>query len=828
MAIYHLTAKMVKRADGRNAVASAAYRSGSKLYERRTGITHDYRAKEGVAHAEILAPEGAADWVHDRETLWNIVEAAETRRDAQVAREIEIGLPVELNQSEHVALLRDYARREFVSKGMVADVGMHLDNPHNPHAHILLTTRRLTADGFGPKNRDWNAKSELLQWRRGWAEVTNEHLIQAGLGVRIDHRSYRAQQLDLIPGRKIGLSQERQKTSDLPGFLADRVEEQQRIASANGAQIIAEPGIALKALSHGHATFLHHDIAKFLHTRTENAGQFQTAYLKVTTSPEIVPLGSDDLGRQRFTTRDMLKLERSLLGHAETLIHRPGHAVDGARRERILSQRALSAEQQQAAREITGQGDLKSLAGVAGSGKSTTLSALREIWEAEGYAVKGAALAGIAQENLELASGIKSRTLASYELAWSRGRDPLSFRDILVVDEAGMIGTRQLERVLGVAAAARAKVVLVGDAEQLQAIEAGAAFRGIAAAHGVSNLTEVRRQKTAWQRQATQDLAQGRTIAALAAYEQQGAIVAVEQRDDARNALIARWAYDHQHTPEASQLVLAYTRADVETLNTRIRLLRRQTGQLGPGEVVPTERGAKLFAVNDRIRFLRNEKDLGVKNGSLGVVEGIESGVLTITLDGEKGARVHVDTKFYQHLDYGYAATVHKAQGTTVDRTYVLATGHFDRHTTYVSLSRHREQATVFYASDDFGGRAHHAAPDKVHDRFIDALSRARAQDLAHDYLDREVGGDPLVAPGLAVTPAASSQPDGNRDFAAASPDDLDARQQAAAERWASRQNRGVSQSGPSFGMTPTHPGDPGREKQHPSMREGLEDDFEL
>jgi Ti-type conjugative transfer relaxase TraA len=769
MAIYHLTAKLVKRAEGRNAVASAAYRSGSRLYEAATGVTHDYHDKAGVEYTEIFAPDGAPAWVYDREALWNAVEAAENRRDAQVAREIEVGLPIELDKAEHIALLRDFTRREFVAKGMVADVGMHLDNPHNPHAHIMLTTRDLTPTGFGYKNRNWNAKSELLQWRRGWADVTNEHLIDAGLGVRIDHRSYKAQQLGLIPGRKIGLSKDRQQTPDLPGFLADRVAEQQRIAAANGLQIIAEPTIALKALSHTNATFSHHDIARFLHTRTENAEQFQTAYLKVTTSPDLVPLGTDDLGRRRYTTREMFDLERNLLSSADALAHRTGHGVNAHRRLGSLAKHTLSAEQQRAVEEVTGQGDLKSLAGVAGSGKSTTLKAMREVWEAEGYTVKGAALAGIAAENLELSSGIKSRTLASYELAWERGRDPLGPRDILVIDEAGMIGTRQLERALRTAEKAHAKVVLVGDAEQLQAIEAGAAFRGIASTHGVSHLTEVRRQKTDWQRTATQDLAQAKTSAALEAYRQHGSIVAVEQRQDARNALIARWAHDAKQEPQASQLVVAYTRDDVSQLNTTIRTLRRQTGQLGRGEEVPTDRGKKHFAVNDRIRFLRNERDLGIKNGSLGIVEGIESGVLTVKLDGAAGTRVHLDTKFYRHLDYGYAATVHKAQGTTVDKTYVLATSHFDRHTAYVALSRHRDNATVFYATDDFGGRRPGATPESVHERFTETLSRARPKELAHDYLEREVGGTPETA----LSPEVPARPP--------TPEEIQA---AARERW--------------------------------------------
>jgi Ti-type conjugative transfer relaxase TraA len=820
VAIYHLSAKIVQRSSGQSAVAAAAYRSGSLLYEDATGITHDYTRKRGVAHSEILAPAGAPSWVFDRQSLWNTAEAAERRKDAQVAREIEVGLPIELSSTENIALLRDFAQREFVRKGMVADIGMHLDNPHNPHAHILLTTRDLTATGFGPKNRTWNAKSELLEWRRGWAEVTNEHLIEAGLGVRIDHRSYADQRLDLIPGRKLGVGKDRQQTPDLPGFLADRVAEQQRIAGANGTQIIAEPTIALKALSHSNATFSHHDVARFLHTRTENAAQFQAAYLKVTTSPELVPLGKDDLGRQRFTTREMLQSERSLLESAEQLAHRARHAVDPDRRTAVLTQHRLSDEQRRAVHDVTAPGDLKSLVGVAGSGKSTTLAAMREIWEGEGYTVKGAALAGIAAENLEIAAGIPSRTLASYELAWSRGRDPLTHRDILVIDEAGMLGTQQLQRTLAVAEKARAKVVLVGDPEQLQAIEAGAPFRGIAATHGVSHLTEVRRQKTQWQRAATAQFATGQTADALAAYKAQGGIVGVERREDARAALLARWAHDARREPSQSQLVLSYTREEVQALNASIRALRQQSGQLGLTRAISTDRGKKDFSIHDRIRFGRNEKTLGVKNGSLGTIERIESGVLLVKLDGTAETRVAVDTKFYKHLDHGYATTVHKAQGTTVDRTYVLATPHFDRHTTYVALSRHREATTMFYTGDDFGGRAPSADPATIETRLTQTLSRARPKELAHDYLEREPTADTALVAEPAIPPPLESD-------APPSMDDIDNRQQRAAERWAARQHQPSLAQGAHLENTrDSHSPRHDLERKPELHRDGPEDDF--
>jgi ATP-dependent exoDNAse (exonuclease V) alpha subunit len=397
-----------------------------------------------------------------------------------------------------------------------------------------------------------------------------------------------------------------------------------------------------------------------------------------------------------------------------------------------------------------------------------------------------------------------------------------------------------LGRVLEAAQKAHAKVVLVGDPEQLQAIEAGAAFRGITAAHGVSHLTEVRRQKAEWQRTATSNLATGKTGDALNAYDREGGIVPVERREDARSARLARWAHAAKREPPQSQLVLSYTRDEVIALNAAIRDLRHQAGELGRSEQVSTATGKKPFAVHDRIRFGRNERDLGVKNGSLGTVERIERGVLQIKLDGP-GTRVAVDTKFYKHLDYGYATTVHKAQGTTVDRTYVLATPHFDRHTSYVALSRHREAATVFYASDDFGGCAAVATAETVKTRFTEALSRARPKELAHDYLERLPTTDTASLADLVARDAERARhTDAQLERGLSRPGlspmaDLQARQREAAERWKARQQEGPNTGqGRSPTHTPTH-----EPAQKPQLRRdgpghdgpghgGREDDLEL
>ena len=197
MAIYHLRATMISRSSGRSATAVAAYRVGERIEDHRTGLTFDYRARGGVDHVETLAPTNAPAWVRDRAALWNAVEAAETRKNSQVAREIRVALPAELDHGQRVELVREFCQREFVDRGMVADIALHAPgrtgDDRNHHAHILLTTREIGPEGFTTKNRDWNAVEMLEGWREAWARDNNRALERAGIDARIDHRTLEAQ-----------------------------------------------------------------------------------------------------------------------------------------------------------------------------------------------------------------------------------------------------------------------------------------------------------------------------------------------------------------------------------------------------------------------------------------------------------------------------------------------------------------------------------------------------------------------------------------------------------------------------------------------------------
>ncbi len=728
MAIYHFSAKVISRANGSSAIAAAAYRSASQLYDERLGRSHDFSNKAGVIYSEVILPEGAPKRLYDRMALWNEVEDGEKRKDAQLAREVEFSIPREMNKKQGVALARDFVAEQFVRRGMVADLNVHWDKAQDgspkPHAHVLLSMRDVGLEGFGQKNRNWNGNELLKEWREAWAAHVNERIVELGLEGRVDHRSYKDQGIELEPQHKIGPGGMRRLNR---GEDAERADDHRRIARENGEKIAGDPRIALDGITRQQATFTTRDLATFAFRHSDGKEQFDQVMAAVRASPELVPLGRDGRDQERFTSRDMIATEARLEKAGDELARRSNHGVSVRQRDGALEAAerrglALSGEQRDAFDHITEERGLASVVGYAGTGKSAMLGVAREAWEREGYQVRGAALSGIAAENLESGSGIHSRTIASLEHGWAQGRDWLGPKDVLVVDEAGMIGTRQMEQVLSHARDAGAKVVLVGDPEQLQAIEAGAAFRSITERHGAAEITEVRRQREGWQRQATRALATGRTAEALDAYAAHGMIHTADTREVARESLVEGWDCQRRADPKQSRIILTHTNAEVWELNREARDRLRATGDLGEDVAFTADRGARDFAAGDRLMFLRNERSLGVKNGTLGTIGRVTPKGMTVRLDD--GRDVTFAAKDYAAVDHGYAATFHKSQGVTVDRVHVLATPGMDRHSGYVGLSRHRDGVQLHYGRDDFADQG----------KLAQVLSRDRGKDMASDY----------------------------------------------------------------------------------------------
>ena len=403
MAIYHFSAKVIGRSGGRSAIASAAYRAGERLHDDKLDRDHDYTEKAGVVHREIMLPEGApARWA-DRGTLWNEVEAGEKRKDAQLARDIEISLPRELGKAEAVRLAQDFVREQFVDRGMVADLNVHWtqarDGGEQPHAHVMLTMREVVPGregheeegAFGKKVVAWNDRALLGEWRERWAELANARLLELGHDIRIDHRSYAEQGIDLEPQHKIGPAGVRREDRAQD---AERAAEHREIARRNGDKLRDEPEIALRALTQQHSTFTRQDLARFVDRHTDGAEQFASVMAKVEAAPELVRLGQDGRGRDRFTTREMLDTEQRMELAAGALADRDRHRVLQAAGWRAASEAErngvkLEEEQRAAFRHVTSGPDLSLVVGYAGSGKSTMLGVARAAWEAEGYQVRG-------------------------------------------------------------------------------------------------------------------------------------------------------------------------------------------------------------------------------------------------------------------------------------------------------------------------------------------------------------------------------------------------------------------------------------------------------
>jgi hypothetical protein len=234
LAIYHFNAQIISRSDGRSSVAAAAYRAGEELTDERTGIIHDYTKRSMEIECEILAPSNSPDWIHEREKLWNEVENVEVRKDAQLAREINIALPVELSKEQNRELIKDYVKENFVDSGMVADLSIHWDK-ENPHAHVMLTTREVSEDGFGKKNREWNNKDLLESWREGWARSANQALAQANVQESISHKTLKEQGIDREPQIHLGSAV---IAMEIRGMETERGDIYRQIEEANNNKML--------------------------------------------------------------------------------------------------------------------------------------------------------------------------------------------------------------------------------------------------------------------------------------------------------------------------------------------------------------------------------------------------------------------------------------------------------------------------------------------------------------------------------------------------------------------------------------------------------------
>jgi Ti-type conjugative transfer relaxase TraA len=490
-------------------------------------------------------------------------------------------------------------------------------------------------------------------------------------------------------------------------------------------------------LTANESTFERRDVVRAVAERAANGAHLDAIEIAVEhalTHPESVVLERQGRGGGALhTTRDLLEIEARLIDTAAALHNQAHSALDPVQAERILAERReLTAEQRVAVWSLVTSGaGVEVVVGKAGAGKTTALSLAREIFEGADRRVFGTALSARAAEELEVSAGIASVTLSRFVGELDEGSAALSPRDVVVVDEAGMVGTRTLARLVGAVRETGSKLVLVGDPRQLPEIEAGGAFGALATRLAALELTENRRQHERWERIALDELRSGDVVPALAAYDDHGRIHLAGTMAEARQNLVGRWL----NARDAGEVafMLAVNRRDVAALNREAREMLRQRGSLGADLVRAPGRS---FAFGDEVICLRNARRLGVINGTRGTVAELAAGHLII--DTAAGPRTlppsYLDAR---HLDYGYASTVHKAQGATYDRAFVLATDSLTREAGYVAMSRARRGTELFVTAGAFEHGLGPEVPEvEPLARTAARLSESRAKVLASSHLE--------------------------------------------------------------------------------------------
>ena len=754
MAIEFARVHVISRGAGHSAMKAAAYRAGEHLYDAKLGQTANYEHRnDEVLHSEILLPDGADSRLLDREILWNTVEAREdehNRRDsAQLAKDHIIALPKELNHEQHIELARDFAKSEFLEKGLVVDLNIHGHSEGNPHAHLMVTTRALDGDRFGLKCRELNGgfyggrkvpDAEMLKVR--WADFQEAYFAKNELDVGVV-RNNGEYPSELHLGPVHGMEKDGKAS-------VKKVENDRRI-EAREAAILSDPSIIIERVAIRKSVFSRHDLYREMSNVVRNPEVFAAVKAKLDVHDSLIRLNPKTPGKAVFTTQAVIDTEMMIRGQGEQL-SRSNNAFSRIDVESVLGENSfLSEEQRNAVREVCSDTRLASVIGLAGAGKSTMLGTARAVFEENGHAVRGIALAGKAAEELEKASGIASSTIHSWLYRVEDGRELLKRGDVVVMDEAGMVDNALMSRVITQVNQSGAKLVMVGDPEQLQPIQAGRPFRDLSQRHGTGEISTIRRQQQAWQREATLKLARGQGYEAVREYAKRGCVPAEDTQAQAIERLVDDYLADvtgqgggESGQPDARQshAVLAHSNKAVDAMNAQIRAGLTDLGLLGESQTFTLKEKdseksvisrSMEIGIGERVLFTKNSTMIGVKNGTLGEVVGIKGNQLQVKTDGSD--TVSFSLADYAHIRHGYAMTIHKSQGITVDRTSVLATPSLNKHLLYVAMSRHRENHTLYYGRDDF------ASLDLLADRATQVERAESVADFAARHgVDLETG----------------------------------------------------------------------------------------
>jgi Ti-type conjugative transfer relaxase TraA len=724
----------------------------------------------------------------------DIAESHEKRLDSQVYREYEFALHRELTDDENKQLAREFVQDQFCGRGMGAKLNFHFDvdedGNRKPHVHVVILTRPLTEKGLSHlKERDWNKKELAKEWREQFCHYSNFVFKQKGLDIILDPRTYAEQGIDLEPqvkiGRNVAEMEARHKVSSqqkTAPHVTDKAKDFEETKLENLYKLMSSPDIALKVISKNKTTFSENDIKIFLFRYVDDQEVFQSLLTKIKNSKELVALSSSDNKNLEtedqnksqtsiFTTRTLVKKEQDYLKTLTALKDKKTHKVKDRFIEREISRTnkelshkygsTLSEDQVLALRHMVKSDQACFIEGYAGAGKTTVIETAASIWKKSGYNVIGLAPTGRASDGL-MAAGIESYTVHSFLKSYAHNRQQYNKKTVFVLDEAGML---DLERYKGLVEAVNTlgvKLVSVGDRGQLTPVEAGCPYTMASELYEFQTLHTVIRQMVPWQREATVAFGSGKAEEALSSYLQNGCVSFIKERDQSCNdkrqstkeTLIDQWqVYVGEH-PHKKSVILAHNNKDVADLNTLARSYMKENGyiqgkeytytveslkegDLGQTRTVQDERS---FAKGDQLLFTKNDKGLDVKNGTIGTVTSLSRQNITVHVKDDSGERdVSFSPNLYKSFEQGWALTIHKSQGCTVDRSFVLGSRGLYSNLSYVALSRQKEDTTLFVSDRDFSSLSE-ATKWMSRSQEENSLSKEMTVEQVQEVISRESG----------------------------------------------------------------------------------------
>lgn len=701
MAIQFARCEYVSRSSGGNACRKASYNQRDVVPCERTGEVFSFKEREGNIHHEVLLPTGADARFKNSTAIWNEAENCEKRKDSQVAKEFVIALPddTQVTLEDRIELSRRFATI-FVERGVAVQLDVHAphDGEKNWHAHLLVTTRRFAEDGltfFSKKATDLDPviRSKVVVeadlWGEIWRDLQNTYFEERGYDLRVDP-------IGIIPQEHLGPVRMRH-------HLNEAIARSQLLQKSN-EKLAQDPRAVLEEMTRNRSIFSQKDVEHFLqkHVPLEER---QNLLEKVLDNKSVLPLYNKDTGQKTtyFTTKHVRAEEEKLLRFADSIESRHSFALPTLLAEKVLEGKSLS-DEQRAAYElcVSSAQNLCVIQGRAGVGKSYVLKAIREAHEAGCFRVLGLAPTNKVAMDLKNDGFQEAKTCHSFLFRFKNGREKLDSNTLVVVDEAGMLGTTLSVELFNVIKNSGAKLLLVGDDRQLSSVERGGTFGLLAERYGAAELREVRRQTVDWQKAVSEDLSRGNIKSAVQLLQENKAISWNTTKEEALSELLKSWGKDSLLKPQETRQIITQKNVDVDALNQGARDILRAQGKLGETEIAcTTSQGRVAFAEGDRVQFTTTDKDKGLTNGFFGMIEHInlKTKILTIRLDNEEVREVDPDT--YDGLRHGYAATVYKAQGATLDHVYVLHSDTTTQPTNYVALTRQTKSLGLYVSQEE-------------------------------------------------------------------------------------------------------------------------------